>query len=120
MKIVIPGGSGHVGTILARHYHAIGDDVTVLSRTPGKAPWKIAPWDGRTLGAWITVLEGADVVINLAGRQCELPLHARQSPGNSVVPRGIHKGHRSGHSASVPATANMASGQHRNHLRRSL
>lgn len=78
MKIVIPGGSGHVGTILARHYHAIGDDVTVLSRTPGKAPWKIAPWDGRTLGDWIAVLEGADVVINLAGRS----VNCRYTPAN--------------------------------------
>lgn len=78
MRIVIPGGSGQVGTMLARHYHAIGDDVTVLSRMPAKAPWKIAPWDGRTLGDWSTVLEGADVVINLAGRS----VNCRYTPAN--------------------------------------
>ncbi len=34
MKIVIPGGSGQVGQILARHFHANGHAVTVLTRTP--------------------------------------------------------------------------------------
>ena len=32
MKIVIPGGSGQVGTILARAFHHGGHDVVVLSR----------------------------------------------------------------------------------------
>ena len=32
MKIVIPGGSGQVGTVLARHFIARGDEVVVLSR----------------------------------------------------------------------------------------
>ena len=30
MKIVIPGGSGQVGRVLARYFHAKGDEVTVL------------------------------------------------------------------------------------------
>ena len=34
MKVVIPGGSGQVGTILARHFHRQGHSVTVLSRSP--------------------------------------------------------------------------------------
>ena len=34
MKVVIPGGSGQVGTILARHFHRQGHSVTVLSRNP--------------------------------------------------------------------------------------
>ncbi len=68
MKIVIPGGSGQVGTILARHFHARGDDVVVLSRTPGSAPWRVAAWDAETVGDWSKGIDGADVVINLAGR----------------------------------------------------
>jgi uncharacterized protein (TIGR01777 family) len=68
MKIVIPGGSGQVGTLLARAFHARGDDVTVLSRNPSKARWRVAPWDGVTLGHWAQHVDGADVVINLAGR----------------------------------------------------
>ena len=68
MKIVIPGGSGHVGTLLARALASRGDDVVVLSREPRSAPWRVAQWDGRTVGEWADELDGADVVINLAGR----------------------------------------------------
>ena len=68
MRIVIPGGSGQVGTLLARAFLAEGHDVTVLSRQPTPAPWRIAAWDARTVGPWAALLEGADVVINLAGR----------------------------------------------------
>ncbi len=68
MKIVIPGGSGQVGTMLARHFHAQGDAVTVLSREPRNAPWRTARWDGRTAGPWLAEIEGSDICINLAGR----------------------------------------------------
>src|ERR1035438_6301091 len=68
MKIVIPGGSGQVGQILARHFHAQGHAVTILSRRVTRAPWRVAAWDGLTQGPWIADLEGSDVCINLAGR----------------------------------------------------
>ncbi len=69
MRIVIPGGSGQVGTIVARHLHAQGEEVTVLSRNPKPAPWRTLPWDGRTLSpAWTDTLEAADVVIHLSGK----------------------------------------------------
>ena len=61
MRIVIPGGSGQVGRMLARHFHAQGHDVTVLSRNPQPAPWNVSPWDLHTI-------ETCDVCINLAGR----------------------------------------------------
>lgn len=69
MRIVIPGGSGQVGTILARHFRSRGDEVTVLARraNPG-ARWPVVHWDGHTLDDWVGCLEGADAVINLAGR----------------------------------------------------
>jgi uncharacterized protein (TIGR01777 family) len=68
MKIVVPGGSGHVGTILARAFHRDGHDVVVLSRHPRVQPWRVVQWDGATLGGWSTELDGSDAVINLAGR----------------------------------------------------
>src|SRR6186713_1536352 len=46
MKIVIPGGSGQVGTLLARQLHAEGHDVVVLSREPQASPWRVVRWDG--------------------------------------------------------------------------
>jgi len=77
MKVILPGGSGHVGTLLARAFHARGDEVVVLSREPTAAPWKVVPWDGATTGAWTSEFEGADVVINLAGRSVNCRYGAR-------------------------------------------
>ncbi|HMO79242.1 MAG TPA: TIGR01777 family oxidoreductase [Pyrinomonadaceae bacterium] len=68
MKIVIPGGSGQVGTALARAFHTDGHDIVILSRRKGDTPWRTAIWDGKTLGTWAKEIDGADVVINLAGR----------------------------------------------------
>lgn len=66
MKIVLAGGTGQVGSLFRRRAVARGDEVTVLSRHPRDAS-EVA-WDGRTLGAWKSAIDGSDVVINLAGR----------------------------------------------------
>lgn len=71
MRIIIPGGSGQVGRILARHFHAHGHIVTVLTRRPRAAPWRMMQWDGLTPGAWISELEQSEVCINLAGRSVD-------------------------------------------------
>ncbi|HEY1731217.1 MAG TPA: TIGR01777 family oxidoreductase [Terriglobales bacterium] len=68
LRIVIPGGSGQVGTVLARHFHAAGHDVVVLARSAQPTPWRMVHWDGKKIGGWTAELEDADVVINLAGR----------------------------------------------------
>ena len=67
-KIVIPGGSGQVGTLLARSFTAAGDEVVVLSRRPAAQRWRMVEWDGATPGAWQDEIDGCDVVINLTGR----------------------------------------------------
>ncbi|MFI6470896.1 epimerase [Streptomyces sp. NPDC050516] len=66
MKIVIPGGTGQVGAILDRALTAAGHDVVILTRRPRRE--REVGWDGETLGAWADVVDGSDVVINLAGR----------------------------------------------------
>ena len=70
MKIVIPGGTGQVGGALRRALAARGDEVTVLSRRPETLEKGVrhVVWDGRTWGEWAHEFEGADAVINLAGR----------------------------------------------------
>ena len=68
MKVIIPGGSGQVGTLLARAMFARGHDVVVLSRQPSPAPWQVVAWDAQTVGDWALELEDADAIINLAGR----------------------------------------------------
>lgn len=71
MRIVIAGGSGQVGTVLARHFHATGHAVVVLSREARPAPWKVVAWDAVHVGPWAGELDGADVCINLAGRSVD-------------------------------------------------
>ncbi|MFN2493116.1 MAG: TIGR01777 family oxidoreductase [Pyrinomonadaceae bacterium] len=81
MKILIPGGKGQVGTILASAFHNDGHEVTVLSRNPANAAWRIVQWDGETLGDWVEQLDQADVVINLAGQS----VNCRYTPANRRI-----------------------------------
>jgi len=68
MKIIIPGGSGHLGTVLARALHYGHHEVVVLSRSPKPAAWRTLRWDGEKLGAWAAEFEAAEAIINLAGQ----------------------------------------------------
>ncbi len=87
MKVVIPGGSGQVGTILARAMQADGHDVVVLTRRPQTCPWRTVAWDGATSGPWAKEVDGSDVVINLAGRSvnCRYTPHNRREILDSRV-----------------------------------
>jgi len=77
VKIVLPGGSGQVGQILARAFTANGQEVVVLTRGAA-AQGRAVPWDGRTVDAWAAEIDGADVVVNLAGRT----VNCRYTPEN--------------------------------------
>jgi len=66
MKIVIPGGTGQVGTVLNRALTAAGHEVVILTRRPVSE--RQLPWDGTTLGPWAEAIDACDLVINLAGR----------------------------------------------------
>ena len=87
MKILIPGGSGQVGAILARHFHSHGHAVTVLSRQARSAPWRVVAWDGAAPGEWIADLARSDVCINLAGRSvnCRYNAANRRAIYNSRI-----------------------------------
>jgi uncharacterized protein (TIGR01777 family) len=84
VKIIVPGGSGQAGAILQRSFSAAGHHVVVLSRRPG--PGDVA-WDGRTLGPWVREIDGADAVVNLAGRSvnCRYTAANRRAILNSRV-----------------------------------
>lgn len=66
MKIVIPGGTGQVGSALGRALRSDGHEVVVLTRQA--AGEEQVSWDGERLGPWVREVDGSDVVINLAGR----------------------------------------------------
>ena len=78
MKVVIPGGTGQVGTILARAFHAAGHEVVVVGRTPRPSPWRTSSWDAETIGEWAEELSGADALVNLAGHT----VNCRYTPKN--------------------------------------
>ncbi len=78
MKIILAGGTGQVGMLLGRALTAGGHDVVAFSRQPRPAPWRVVSWDAETLGPWAAELDGADVVIGLAGRN----VNCRYTPEN--------------------------------------
>ena len=73
MKIILAGGSGQIGRILASTFHARGDEVVILSRRPNclNDPWRTTSWDP-------TEIDGSAIVINLAGRSVD----CRYTPAN--------------------------------------
>lgn len=81
LRIVLPGGSGQVGRVLARYFQARGHHVTVLTRLPYAANWQTVAWNGETVGPWTEYLEGADVCINLTGRN----VNCRYTPANRAA-----------------------------------
>jgi uncharacterized protein (TIGR01777 family) len=74
-RIVIAGGTGFIGSALAREFSARSYDVVILSRTPRERGDGIreAGWDGKSIGEWIAHLDGATAVINLTGKSINCP-----------------------------------------------
>jgi uncharacterized protein (TIGR01777 family) len=67
-RVVLAGGSGFIGRALADSLIAQGREVVILTRSPRDGPVREVAWDGRTVGAWARELDGAEAVVNLAGR----------------------------------------------------
>jgi uncharacterized protein (TIGR01777 family) len=76
VKVVIPGGTGQVGTALRRALRSDGHEVVVLTRRAAGQGQVF--WDGERLGPWAREVDGSDVVINLAGRS----VSCRYTKGN--------------------------------------
>lgn len=70
MKVVIAGGNSYLGQVLARFYAERAQEVVLLVRRPrlpqGNIRYEV--WDGQTPGLWMQALNGAALLINMAGR----------------------------------------------------
>ena len=73
LEVVLVGGSGFLGTGLSKRLTDLGNSVTVIGRGPSgsRGAVKHIHWDGRTLGDWVAALDGADVVVHLAGKRVD-------------------------------------------------
>src|SRR4051812_31563570 len=92
LRIVIPGGTGQVGNILARHFHETGHDVTIIGPHPKPAEWTVLCWNGQDLGPWTEAIDGSDVVINLAGRSVNCrydAVHQREIKNSRTITTGL-------------------------------
>jgi uncharacterized protein (TIGR01777 family) len=87
LRIVIPGGSGQVGRVLASYFQERGHHVAILTRGPHAAQWQTVHWDGKNPGLWMQYLEGSDVCVNLTGRSvnCRYTAENREAIYNSRI-----------------------------------
>ena len=72
-KIILAGGSGFLGTALARQFAGFGDEVIVLTRATKQRDDGVreVSWDAKSLSGWAALVDGADVVINLTGKSVD-------------------------------------------------
>ncbi len=68
MKVVHAGGLGQIGALLGRAFERNGHQVVILSRRSESSTWPVVSWDGSTRGPWASGVNGADLVVNVAGR----------------------------------------------------
>src|SRR6266446_7060710 len=91
-RVVLAGGSGFLGQLLAKELLARNYEVVVLTRSPRERSDGIreAEWSSTHIGEWIKCLDGGDAVVNLAGRNINCPhspkniLEIAESRMNSV------------------------------------
>src|SRR5947199_7623821 len=72
MRIVITGGTGLIGSAVAREMGSAGHEVVVLTRDLAKTGplppnTRAVQWDGRTAGDWAKLLDDDTVIVHLAG-----------------------------------------------------
>lgn len=79
-KVILAGGSGYLGTLLAKHFSRRANDVVILTRGVHKRRDNIRPieWDAKNPGSWVTELEDCDLLINLTGKN----VNCRYKPDN--------------------------------------
>jgi uncharacterized protein len=79
-RIILAGGSGFLGQSLAKELLKRDYEVVVLTRRArerGDSAREVE-WSGAHVGEWIKFLDGADAIVNLAGRS----VNCRHTPEN--------------------------------------
>ncbi len=105
MNVLIAGGSGFLGSALAKSLEQDGHKVFTLTRRNPRKPNQIQ-WDGRTTAGWGTRIEEMDAVVNLTGyglehwpwtkRQKQKFIDSRVIPGLALASAIKEASHRPG------------------------
>jgi uncharacterized protein len=79
-KIVLAGGNGYLGRVLASHFKDLAKEVIILSRRAANARGntRTVVWNGMERGGWEEMLEDADLLVNLCGKN----VNCRYTPRN--------------------------------------
>ena len=69
-KIVLAGGNGYLGRVLANYYKDKANEIIILNRKEKQTEQNIRTvvWDGKSRGKWAAELVNADMLINLCGK----------------------------------------------------
>lgn len=69
-KIILAGGNGYIGSVLATHFKEMANEVLILARKakPTVDNIQTLVWDGKTKGSWVEHLNDADLLVNLCGK----------------------------------------------------
>jgi uncharacterized protein (TIGR01777 family) len=78
-RIILAGGSGFLGSELAKYFSALNWEVVILTRTPKSRPnsGREVAWDAQSPGDWARELDGATAVVNLTGRSVDCRYNAK-------------------------------------------
>ena len=82
-KIVLAGGNGYLGTVLAGYYKNKAEEIVIFSRHAKQTYSNVRTvvWDGKTRGKWTAELVNADMLINLCGKNVNCRYTAKNKAG---------------------------------------
>lgn len=88
-KIVIAGGSGFIGRCIAKYFSSTNEIVILTRKVKGRnnafdgldlagyPNIRLVYWNGKDIGEWAKELDGADIIINLAGKSVNCRYNAK-------------------------------------------
>jgi NAD dependent epimerase/dehydratase family enzyme len=89
-RIILAGGTGFIGRALSDDLVRDGHEVVVLTRSAAGShgPVTYVQWDAKSPAAWVHELEGAEALVNLAGKSVNCR-YVRTSKGSTMSARKI-------------------------------
>jgi uncharacterized protein (TIGR01777 family) len=89
-RILLAGGSGFLGRVLADFYKDKVKEIIVLTRGKSEVRDSVryVHWDGQHIGQWIEWLDGADLLVNFTGKNVNCR-YTKQNK-NEIINSRVH------------------------------